>query len=291
LIPNTYRNFVHLEDPACGLHIGQVAELGGLRSITIGEGESLMKKYLLVLLGAVLLLGAASARATLMSVDQIIYQSAAGTTVTPSLLSGTIDVTVSGSTLTILLTNTSPDGAFVGGGAPSTMLLSGFGLQLPGVNITGGTVEVNGGSTAVNFGTQSTSVLGNQWLYANASIDGYTSLLPPGYVDTVVSSVANGAGTRFIGPPPITIDGPDFGALSSSETEFGLSQAGVRNTVKFVLTLSGSAPSESIIDAGNVVLAFGSPDNLNVVPEPATLVMLSGGLVGLATFGRRYPHS
>jgi hypothetical protein len=248
-----------------------------------------MKRTSSVLLGALLLFGAGSAQATLLSVDQFIYQSAAGTTVTPSLLNGTIDVTVSGSTLIILLTNTSPDGAFVGGGAPSTMLLSGFGIQLPGVNITGGTVAVNGGSTALNFGAQSTSVLGNQWLYANASIDGFTSIVGALAVDTVVSSVNNGTGTRFIGPPPTTIDGPDFGALSSSETEFGLSQAGVQDTVKFVLTLDGPAPSESIIDAGHIVLAFGSPELL-AIPEPSATLMLGLGmaLLGLPVLRRKF---
>jgi PEP-CTERM motif len=244
-----------------------------------------VRRVLTVLLGAVLLVGAGSARATLLSVDQIIYESALGTTVTPSLLSGTIDVTASGSTLTILLTNTSPDGAFVGGGAPSTMLLSGFGIQLPGVNVTGGTVEVNGGSTALNFGAQSTSVLGNQWMYANASIDGFSSISGVLATDTIATSVNNGAGTRFIGPPPTTIDGPDFGALSAAETEFGASQEGVQDTIKFILNLDGTAPSESTINAGNVVLAFGSPAAL--VPEPTTLVMLGGGLVGLVAFGRR----
>ena len=245
-----------------------------------------MKKLSLILFGAVLLWGAGPARATLISVDQIIYESAAGTTVSSALLSGTIDVTASGSTLTILLRNTSPNAAFVGGGAPSTMLLSGFGIQLPGVNITGGTVAVNLGSTALNFGAQSTSVLGNQWLYANASIDGFTSIVGALTVDTVVSSVANGTGTRFIGPPPTTIDGPDFGALSAAETEFGLSQEGVQDTLLLVLNLDGTAPSAATIDAGHVVLAFGSPDLL-AVPEPGTLAMLSGGLVALAAFGRR----
>jgi len=247
-----------------------------------------MKRVLFVLLGAVLLLGAGSARATLLSVDQIIYESALGTTVTPSLLSGTIDVTASGSTLTILLRNTSPDAAFVGGGAPSTMLLSGFGIQLPGVDVTGGTVEVNGLSIGLNFGAQSTSVLGNQWLYANASIDGFSSIVGALAVDTVASSVANGTGTRFIGPPPTTIDGPDFGALSASETEFGAAQEGVQDTIKLVLTLDGTAPSEATIDGGNIVLAFGSPDLLAAIPEPNTALMLGMGLLGLPALRRRF---
>ncbi len=236
---------------------------------------------------ALVILGAGSAQATPISVDQIIYESALGTLVDPSALSGTIDVTALGNTLTILLTNTSPDAAFVGGGAPATMLLTGFGIQLGNLDIVSGVVTVNGGSSALNFGAQATPDISNQWLFANQSIDGYSSILGVLAVDTVTSTVHNGTGTRFAGPPPPTLDGPNFGALSAFETEFGASTAGVQDTIQLVLTLDGLAPTPGAIDAGNVVLAFGSPEALAGVPEPGTGLLLSAGLVGLAWRKRR----
>jgi hypothetical protein len=251
-----------------------------------------MKRTVVFLIAAMLAFGMSSAHATLVNIDQIIYQSAAGTTVDPSMLSGTLDISVSGNTITILMTNTSPDGAFVGGGAPATMLLTGFGLQLPGVNISSGTVEVYAGpppSTSLNFDVgQSLTNIANQWSYANAAIDGYNlaGVLP---VDSIVSSVNNGGATRFAGPPPATIDGPGYGALSALETEFGSSTPGVQDTIEFVLTLDGAAPSVADINAGNVVLAFGSPTA--VVPEPSTLFLVGLGFVGMALVGRRFHKS
>src|SRR6266851_9306902 len=111
-----------------------------------------------------MLLLAAEAKATFVTVDQVIYETGGG--VVPGSLSGTVDVTITGSQqITILLRNTTPDAAFADGSLPAAMILSGIGLQLGGVNIIGGTVTVNSGSTAVNFYNigQSTSDISNQW--------------------------------------------------------------------------------------------------------------------------------
>jgi hypothetical protein len=195
-----------------------------------------------------------------------------------------MDVSASGNTLTILITNTSPDAAFVGGIAPGTMLLTGFGIQLSGLDILSGTVSVNGGSTALNFdGGQSITDISNQWMYANQSIDGYSSILGALTVDTVTTSITNGLGTRFAAPPPGNIDGPGYGAISAFETEFDASTPGVRDSIVFTLNLDGAA-SVAAIDAGNVVLAFGSP---TLIPEPGTGLLLGMGLVGLACRSRR----
>src|SRR6266478_3516177 len=97
-----------------------------------------------------MLLLAAEAKATFVTVDQVIYEN--GSAPSPGLLSGTVDVTITGSQqITILLRNTTPDAAFADGSQPGSMILSGLGLQLPGVNIIGGSVMVNSGSTAMNF--------------------------------------------------------------------------------------------------------------------------------------------
>jgi hypothetical protein len=59
----------------------------------------------------------------------------------------------------------------------------------------------------------------------------------------------------------------------------------VQDTVRIVLTLDGPAPSEASIEAGNVVLAFGSP---TLLPEPSAALLLGvGALFGLGATGLR----
>ena len=89
-------------------------------------------------------------------------------------------------------------------------------------------------------------------------------------------------------PEGPNINGPDYGALSAAESEFGSSQSAVETTVRFVLTLTGAAPSVEAIDAGNVVLAFGSPTEVRAVPDGgATAVLLGMAMLGLSSIARR----
>ena len=247
-----------------------------------------MKKSLILLAAVLALAVAPTGFAALLTVDQIIFQNNPG--VNSSLISGTIDYTASGSSATIVLTNTSPDAAFTDAGAPALMLLTNFGLQLPGVDILSGTVSVTAGSTALNFDAgQSTTDISNQWNYANQSADGFNL---PGVLltDTYVSSVNNGQSTRFAGPPPVTIDGPDYGALSAFETQFGSSTAAVQDSVTLVLNFDGAAPSFDTVNAGNVVLSFGSPDTVgggNNTPDSGSTAMLLGAALGSVEVLRR----
>jgi hypothetical protein len=249
---------------------------------------NMKNKKFLTLLGAIgavaLLLAPGSAQATLVTVDQIIFQSGSGQN--PAGMSGTIDIVGAGTmTLTITMTNTSLDSAFTDATAPASMLLTGFGLQL-GANILGGSVSVNG-STPLNFDVgQSLTDISNQYLFANQVIDGYGN---PGVlaVDTIVSSVNNGQGTRFAGPPPVNIDGPGYGALSALETQFGASTPGVQDHVVFTLNLDANSFSLAQINAGNVVIAFGSPDT-HGVPDGGTTLMLLGSAIGGLGLMRRF---
>ncbi len=263
-----------------------------------------MRKILAVVIGTVaVFLVVGPAAATPVTVDQIIYQN--GTGVNPALISGTIDITVSGlQQLTIDIKNTSANNAFTDSTHPALMLLTGFGIQLPagsGIITAGSTVSVASGSTAVNFDVgQNATNISNQWLYANSSIDGY-NLAGALAVNAITSSVNNGAGTRFAGPPPNNINGPGYGAISANETQFGHSTPGVKDTIELVLNLAGPAPTVAQIDAGNVVLAFGSPDTVGgggggstQVPEPGTVMLLGSALLGVAglstTRARRWWH-
>jgi hypothetical protein len=55
-----------------------------------------------------------------------------------------------------------------------------------------------------------------------------------------------------------------------------------------VLNLSGAAPSETTLDAGNVVLAFGSSEQVRGLPDGGgTLFLLGLGIAGLGLASRR----
>jgi hypothetical protein len=240
------------------------------------------------------LLLAGAAQATLVTVDQVIYENG-GSGVNPGLLSGTVDVTVSGSQqLTILVQNTSPDASFANGSQPGSMILSGLGLQLGGVNIVSGTVTVNSGSTAVNFDIgQSLTDISNQWGYGNTAAGAFGSVSGVLAVNNTVSSLHAEGPNRFAGPPPTSIDGPAYGAISKALVLGGkfTTQAAVMDTIKLVLNLDGAAPSAAAIDAGDVVLGFGSPGSVagTTVPDGGmTLVLLGMGLAGIACFARRH---
>jgi len=234
-----------------------------------------------------LMLAAGSANATLLTVNQVIFQSDA-TLVNNSLLSATVNATVTGTNqLTLLLTNTTPSTAFSGSGAPSTQLLSDIGFTLAGNSIVGGSAAVNTGSTALNFDAgQSTTDISNRWGFANQTIDGFglPGVLP---TNTVITTVANGQASFFTGGSFTGnfADGPGYGAISTSLVNagfFGASQPGVEDTIKLVLNLSGPA---SLSQISNVVVSFGSP---NAVPDGAsTLALLGAALVGVGFVGRK----
>jgi hypothetical protein len=131
--------------------------------------------------------------------------------------------------------------------------------------LVGGSVQ--GGITS-NSSPGTLSTFAPTAMYT-ALIDGVA--VPGGALYTNPTSVSSGAflsntlGAAAFGTPIPSLAGP---AVAGS--------IGIQ--LKFQLTPGDQA-------------SFTSVFVVEPVPEPATLVMLSGGLVGLATFGRRYPHS
>lgn len=235
---------------------------------------------------------AAPVQAGMISVDEILFQ---GDASNGNILTGTVDMSLSGNTLTILLTNTSTSLAFEGNGANN--LLTGLGFNLPtGVTILSGTATVPGGVTNIGFDVLATNV-GGEWGYANSPIasghfDGSPSTL--GY-STVISADTADVQSLFggldLGAPNNGIDGPDFGLLSASlaNTAAGGNEA-IQNTLTIVLTLGGTLPNDllSQIEAKPVALAFASPDQTVLESsEPAAVALFGIGSLGLVWFTRR----
>jgi len=183
-------------------------------------------------------------------------------------------MSVAGSTLTIVLTNTTSADAGDGGAGN---LLAGLGFNLPtGATIGSGTVSM-AGSIALGFTAPGDNDISDEWGYRNGiptqghfdpigSGDGPATLT----VNTVISSQKTDAPNQFSGTN--NLKGPGFGLASPLAAVGG--QDAIQDHVTITLNLSGTVPGDLIdqIDSNSVILAFGSPA-LSTIPEPTTLLL------------------
>jgi hypothetical protein len=242
-----------------------------------------------LMMGAVAaLLVQTSAHATSINVDQIL----APGDVNAAQLSGTVDMTLSGSVLTITLRNTSANAAGSGAG----VLLTGIGFTLPGSYAIGSGSANMGTSTAVGFTKPGDGDVSEEWGYDNEPLNSGALLNAAQPVDTAVSSMESQSTTQFqagsLGDP-VNLDGPDFGLASATETDgFGLGVEAIRDRLVITLNLTGSFGGNLInaINSAWVVLTFGSPgDSTTTVPDASSSVALLGmALMGVEALRRRY---
>ncbi|MCA9189510.1 MAG: hypothetical protein R3E01_04450 [Pirellulaceae bacterium] len=219
----------------------------------------------------------------MMVVDEVLFQGDPGNA---AVLSGTVDMTVVGSTLTVVLTNTTNAVAVDGAGA--TNLLTGVGFTLPvGYSIVGGTASIEAGSQ-VNSWSVITTDVSNEWGYANVVNSGHFDGTPSFFTyATVVGTVTSDVDFQFAagsnGNPP-GLGGPDFGLLSDLvPTSAAGGQTSAQSPITVMLTLNqavangGEAAFISTIDSQPLGIAFGSPDKTSV-PEPSSAAILAGSL-------------
>ncbi len=246
------------------------------------KGIVILAAFFLAFLGS-----PATSNSALVTIDGIVGQSD-----TPLGVNGTANFTYSANTLTILLTNTSPSSTDTTTGAG--ILLTGIGFSLPSnIYITGGAVAIGSGSTAVPAG--SFTSLDFRWGYQNTSAgpnpssSGFLVGNPYGAVNTTALTI-NGASISGLLPNGTgNVNGPSYGLVSATGNPGGL--YAVRSSILLTLNLSGALGGNwwNDIQNGTVVLAFGSPTT-TPVPEPGTMMLLGGGLVGLAAWGRKRFH-
>jgi hypothetical protein len=206
----------------------------------------------------------------------------------PDGLSATADFSLNpdGYDLGIVLTNTSTDIPSGFDNADSLLTSISFDLGsnsiISGIAFTGGSV-LSFDTTPPSTGPGGTFDVSQEYGFGNS---GTTGLL-----NNYVSAMEAGT-TKFVSgnlDGPDELNGPQAGLSNDVyEAFFGSSNplGRINDSVTFWLNLDVSLSDLSFLQKGAIV-EWGSDAAHTPVPEPATMLLLSSGLLGLAGYGKR----